>query len=84
VTDKLDIRAHQLVWEAVGFYLDIRRSEGATVRDATVEIAAALMDSAARVNIVRGLDSATYAKIAGEHYQQVQDLMREDLARTSN
>jgi hypothetical protein len=84
VSNKIDLRAHGIVWDAVALFMQLRKSEGASLHDASIEIVAALMDSSARINIMRGLDTAAYVKIAHDHYESTREMMREDLARTSN
>ena len=80
----INLFAHQIVWDAVTAFLMKRRAEGAAENDALIEIVAALMDSTARLNILKGVDTETFARISAEHYDKTRELMREDLARVSN
>lgn len=80
----INLFAHQIVWDAVSAFFMQRRAEGATEHDAVIEIVAALMDSTARLNILKGVDTETFVRISAEHYDKTREQMREDLARVSN
>lgn len=80
----VNLYAHQIIWEVVASFLMKRRAEGAMEHDALIEIVAALMDSTARLNILKGVDTETFVRISAEHYDKTRELMREDLARVSN